>query len=565
MTIRFVPARFKLRLLLTAIFLCDLGTFASNAAKADAYDPPPSYYATATGTGAALKLQLYNITISGFKYYSYGDAREALAGLWQDPNNSSNLITLYRDTSVTAAWDSGVTWNREHIATENSMGIKVSDSYKGYGSDLFELAPTVPSDNESRNNDGYGFTGSTSTPSHGTYGAVKGTDNNTYWNPGPQDEGDVARSLFYMATRYGFNQGTAGTIDVSNKYNLTLANGLPNTTGQMGDLNSLLHWAYEDPVNTFERRKNSLVYNGVTVAGTTYTQGDRNPYIDHPEYIWAVFGTKANTSQISVGTPAADGSSSASVNLGRVIAGHSFGTSNVAVNKSGDTPTTFNVSASGSAASSLTGTGETFDYNAGTQSMTVALATPTSAGAVGGSITIDNTDLTSAATGDGAADGNDVVSVSGVAVDHSDASFSSTGDSKQLTLSFGTITQGSGTQTLGFSLSDLLSASGYTAGLDLDGISGTGNTSTLFTNLATFSDQTAGTSSNFLADLDTSSIGSFSAEYTLSVSDENIPGATAGQSLILDLTGTIAAVPEPGSLAVISILCVGLARRRRVN
>ena len=537
--------------------------------RGDTYDPPANYYASATGTGSTLKQQLYTITSSNFTYRSYGDSRYTLNQLWQDPTigNSGNLIAIYSSKSVTGAWDGGVTWNREHIMTENSLGISVSNSYLGYGSDQFELAPAVPSDNESRSNLGYGFTGSTSTPARGNYGSVKSPTGVTYWNAGPQFEGDAARTLFYMATRYGTGQGVAGTQDASNKYNVTLANGTPTTTGQFGDLNTLLHWAYEDPVDAFERRKNALVYSGLTINGVNASQGNRNPYIDHPEYIWAVFGTKANTSQLSIGTPAADGSSTTTVNLGRVIAGSSFGSSTLTLNKTGDTPTTFNVTAGGNATSSLAGTGEAFTFDPGSKTMSVGLGTSSAAGMVTGNVVVDNTDLTTAAAGQGAADGNDVVTVTGTAVDHSDASFSTLGDVKVLNLSFGVVSQGSGTLAFSFNLANLLSASGYTAGLDLDAVTGTGNTAVLTTDLVNFADLTAGTAVGFHADFSTNAAGLYSAEYTLNVSDENIPGATAGQNLILDLSGdVVSGVPLPtsckGALAVFVLLAAGTMRRR---
>ena len=554
-------ARRNARAFLFATLVLAIGGLFSTPALGDAYDPPVGYYSTATGTGTTLKTNLYTITKTGFTQYNYGDARYTLNQLWQDPNNTSNLIDIYNQQSVTGTWDRGVTWNREHIVPEYTLGISgIQNSNHTYGADLFDLAPADPNTNSTRSNYAYGYTG-VSAPAAG-FGKVTGTDSNIYWYAGSQFTGDAARSVFYMATRYGQSQGTTG-VDSGNAYNLTVANGPLNNTGQMGDLNTLLHWAYEDPVDTFERRKNSLIYSGMTVSGADASQHNRNPYIDHPEYIWAVFGTSANNSQISVATPAADGTSSSSFNLGRVIAGTAFTAANVTVSKSGVTPTTFNVATTGSATSSLTGTGETFTYNPGSKSMAVGLGTSSTAGAISGTVVVDNTDLTSAAAGQGVADGNDTVTLTGTAVDHSVASFSTASSIKKLTLSFGTFQQNTGTHTLAFSIANLLTASGYTAGLDLDSIGGTGNTSALFTSLSTFSNETAGTSNGYLADLSSASVGVYSAEYTLAVSDENIPGATAGQSLILDLSGTITSTPEPGSLVVLAFSGVLFVRRRR--
>ncbi len=568
------PARAARRAGLAVPVALAAAVLSSRAARGGTYDAPAGYYAAATATDpATLKHQLYTITSTGFTYRSYGDSRYTLNQLWVDPNNSADLLEVYTGTSVSGTWANGVagSWNREHLFCENALGIKVTDTYKGYGSDLFELAPCDPNVNSSRGDAGYGYTGS-ALP--GTYGKVAGTDGNTYWFPSAANEGEVARSVFYMATRYGEGQAGATTLDATNKYNLTVANGPPNSTGQTGDLNTLLHWAYEAPVDAAERRRNAMIYSGLTAKiGTSTTavnesQGNRNPYIDHPEYIWAVYGVPAygnNTSQLSVATPAAGGGSAASVDLGRVIAGTAFGTSAVTLSKSGTTPTTFNVTAGGTATSTLAGTGEAFDFGAQARSMSVGLATPGAAGPVAGSVTVHNTDLTTAAAGEGSADADDVVNVAGTAVDHSDASFSGTGDVGTLHLSFGSLVAGSGVHTLSFSVADLLSASGYTAGLDLDGITASGSTSALYTSLATFTDLAAGSSAAFVADLDTSTTGTYAAKFVLATSDEDIPGATADAPLELDLDGTVvtAAAPEPGSLLLVGLGAGGLLGRRR--
>jgi endonuclease I len=48
----------------------------------------------------------------------------------------------------------------------------------------------------------------------------------------------------------------------------------------MGKLSTLLHWHMEDPVDTFEIRRNNRIYE---------YQGNRNPFIDHPEYVSKIF------------------------------------------------------------------------------------------------------------------------------------------------------------------------------------------------------------------------------------------------------------------------------------
>jgi endonuclease I len=380
-----------------------------------AYAPPVGYYNAATGTGTTLRLNLHNIISTNYHGISYGDARYALAITDQDPNSPNNILLVYNRASVSGTWDTGVTWNREHLWPQSKLGVSVTNSYIGPASDLFELKPCNPSINSSRSNDAYG------TPTS-TGGYFNGAG---YFFPGDADKGDVARSMFYMATRYYNGSGTPSI------QNLSLVNDYAIATYQMGDLKSLLHWNYTDGVDNFERRRNQMIYNDT--VNPAYSQNNRNPFIDHPEYVWAIFGplsneagiSASNDSQISVATPDSSGASSTTANLGRIMLNHSFGTSTVTVSKIGVDPTTFDIISTGSAMTVTTGaglpigTGQPFDFGIQSKPLVVGLSAPTSStGQKSGLITITNTDLTSSDAGRGSADGNDMVQVVGTVVDN---------------------------------------------------------------------------------------------------------------------------------------------------
>jgi endonuclease I len=53
-------------------------------------------------------------------------------------------------------------------------------------------------------------------------------------------------------------------------------------TAYMGLLDVLLEWHAVDPVDNHERRRNTVVY---------LFQGNRNPFVDHPEWVEDIFGT----------------------------------------------------------------------------------------------------------------------------------------------------------------------------------------------------------------------------------------------------------------------------------
>ncbi|HSV16259.1 MAG TPA: endonuclease, partial [Tepidisphaeraceae bacterium] len=415
----------------------------------------------------------------------------------------------------------------------NVTSSQVTNTYTGIASDEFELRPANPTINSTRNDNWYGYGSLRGTGANTGYGNVT-SGGSTYWYPGDADRGDVARSLFYMATRYGQNQAT-GT-------NLTLANGPSPTDGSryvMGDLASLLKWNYEDGVDNFERRRNQIIYS--SALNPTYYQGNRNPYIDHPEYVWSVFGGGNNDSQLYVGssTPASGGST-ANVDLGRVLVNATLGTQSVTLNKSGVDPTTYDITTSGSATTAAAGTGQPFDYNAQARTMTVGLSASTATpGVKSGSVTIDNTDLTTAGAGTGSGDGNDTVNVTATVLAHATASFTTASVNTGVTIDLGTFEQGSGTHSTPFAIANYASAAGFTAGLDLDSIAGSGDQSALGTNVTIFSALAGGSANAYSATMNTSATGSFAATYRLLGSDENLPGATGGQQLTITLSGNV--------------------------
>ncbi|HPH81615.1 MAG TPA: endonuclease [Flavobacteriales bacterium] len=81
------------------------------------------------------------------------------------------------------------------------------------------------------------------------------------FEPRDAHKGDAARALFYMCTTYN---GVSG-----NNW------GLPNTSTRYQDQNILRKWHYQDPPSNYEMARNEFLDS---------LQGNRNPFIDHPEY-----------------------------------------------------------------------------------------------------------------------------------------------------------------------------------------------------------------------------------------------------------------------------------------
>ena len=213
--------------------------------------------------------------LSDAKRYSYGSdgTRAQLKYLDEDPNDTSKVICLYTGVSFSKSAN-GNTWNQEHTwAKSHGFPDGTGNSWYAY-SDLNHLRVTENSINSSRgNSDFFNVTNYTKKDSYGNYWT------GSQFEPRDAVKGDVARIMMYMDVRYD------GVSPNTNGVNLTLVNG--NTsgstkTGEFGDLDTLLAWHEADPVDDYERRRNDRVYE---------VQGNRNPFIDHPEYANLIYGT----------------------------------------------------------------------------------------------------------------------------------------------------------------------------------------------------------------------------------------------------------------------------------
>ncbi len=227
-----------------------------------------AYYESAVGLyGEALQQELHNIVSFDVNGVSYGDDRYYLEDVDADPNNSSNIYTIYDGYSINAAWDGGSTWNREHVWCNSRMGLdsSVDNGDIGIASDLHNLRAANPVTNSTRSNDFY---------SDGS-GAWTGSTADGGFYPGDDHIGDVARILFYMSVRYD-NLILTDDLALLNDSSL-------NYTSQgvyMGLLSVLIDWNDEDQVDDFEMNRNDAIYG---------IQNNRNPFIDYPCFVSMIY------------------------------------------------------------------------------------------------------------------------------------------------------------------------------------------------------------------------------------------------------------------------------------
>ena len=257
--------------------LCFVALYMGSSALAD---PPPGYYDFAEGKiGPALR-QALHVIISPHRVIPYAGAVPtntalALMVLDEDPNNTNNVILIYsRRSEPKTNFALPIGWNREHL-WPNSYGL---DSRLPAYSDLFNLRPEDANVNSARGNKFYDLSDTNDPayrrPAH-PEAPLASTDPNS-WEPPLEVQGDIARALFYMAVRY--------TGRPTNEPALFLTDDLlqiSSTTNLMGRLTTLLQWHSQDPVDEREHRRNDLIY--------VYYQHNRNPFVDRPEWVRAVF------------------------------------------------------------------------------------------------------------------------------------------------------------------------------------------------------------------------------------------------------------------------------------
>ena len=152
-------------------------------------------------------------------------------------NDTTKISSFYSGALFDSDWDPSV-WNREHT-WPNSKGLNGNDE-----NDIMMLRPTIISENSSRGNTAYG-------------------ESSGYFDPGESVRGDCARIVLYVYTRWG-NTGN-----------------MWGTSGVMENMNVLLKWMEEDPVDTWEMGRNDAVQS---------ITGVRNAFVDYPEYAWLLFG-----------------------------------------------------------------------------------------------------------------------------------------------------------------------------------------------------------------------------------------------------------------------------------
>ena len=174
-------------------------------------------------------------------------------------NGDGKVSLIYTSYSATMSQWNG--WNREHVWPQSLGGGNTS----GGGADLHHIRPSDATVNSTRGNLKYGNVngGTAAKGSNPASGIIGGYYGGGYFEPLDNVKGDVARICLYVYVRWNSSWGATSITKVFQSVDV------------------LLEWCELDPVDTWEMGRNEVVQA---------IQGNRNVFIDYPEYAWLIFG-----------------------------------------------------------------------------------------------------------------------------------------------------------------------------------------------------------------------------------------------------------------------------------
>ncbi|MBO9541081.1 endonuclease [bacterium] len=229
---------------------------------------PATYYKTAEGKTGNELLKALNKIIKKHTVLTYDGARDEMFANIDDPTNTDTVVCVYTGRTLKgvhdrdSAYQKGAGFSTEHTWPQ-SMGAKTEPAR----SDLHHLFPVDTRINSVRSNSPFGNVKNAlqEFPLMEVVDRVKtGIDvsGQQVFEPRKAHKGNVARAIFYFYTTYAVSKSPGVWLD-----NFRVEH------------DTLLKWHREDPVDADERRRNEAIYK---------LQKNRNPFIDHPEYVSAI-------------------------------------------------------------------------------------------------------------------------------------------------------------------------------------------------------------------------------------------------------------------------------------
>ena len=258
----------------------------SRGSQSVSYD---DYYESVRGkSGIALRNSINDI-ISGHTAYSYDSAGAAFTYMDADPFVSGNVYGFYQGSITEASARTKI--SREHVWAKSHGSF---DKINPMNGDYHNLRICHTNMNTTRGNNDFGIVSGGTDLGTGGYSwsasnMIGNKVGNNLFEPKDEFKGDAARIIFYMAARYDGENGESDleVNQVVGSYNTSLYYDYTSgASGLHGNFSDLYQWNIDDPVSDYELHRNNVIDQKY--------QHNRNPFIDHPEFIIMIY-SKAYT------------------------------------------------------------------------------------------------------------------------------------------------------------------------------------------------------------------------------------------------------------------------------
>ena len=256
---------------------------------------PAGYYNGTEGlTGATLKTKLSEIITAGHKDNGYDGLYNGYPTTDSDHfyENDGTVLDMYSENPTGTdpyTYRHGIKkcgnysvegdcYNREHIVPQSFFNQQ--SPMRG---DIHFVRPTDGKVNGMRSNYPFGAVNSPSfTSKNGTKVGPSSSPGygGTVAEPIDEFKGDIARMVFYFVTRY---ESRLSSFSTGN-----MLGGSPYPGLQAWEKDVLLAWSIQDPVSPTEIERNNASY---------VFQKNRNPFIDHPEWVQLIWGSQTVDTQ----------------------------------------------------------------------------------------------------------------------------------------------------------------------------------------------------------------------------------------------------------------------------
>ncbi|MFZ4399843.1 MAG: endonuclease [Bacteroidales bacterium] len=261
---------------------------------------PAGYYNSALGlSGENLRTALKTVITNGhiklsysniWNFYDSTDTRPApnnniIWDMYTDIPGGTPITTLFFQTGqcgTGGASAEGDCYSREHCFPNSWWGHFDDAAHPQY-TDLHHLFPADQYVNMYKSNYPIGPTNTASYTSNNgsklgpcSFSGYSGV----VFEPINEYKGDFARAYLYIATRYMDSLGA--WVKHYPLYDSRFIIDTSTNNYKQWFINMLLSWHNSDPVSSKEINRNNVIYRTA--------QHNRNPFIDHPEYVQAIWG-----------------------------------------------------------------------------------------------------------------------------------------------------------------------------------------------------------------------------------------------------------------------------------